>query len=658
MSVNSRMQRIAIGAVAAAALSVGLYLSLPYFLSEQRIRAEVTRSIQAATGITPRIDGEARLTLLPRPAIRLTDVQFDDGTKNGQNIGSLQASVQFVPLLFGEVKIAAITLEYPRLAVEFTADGKLVGRLPVAARMPAEDEDVPELRIINGSLLLRVQGNERVEIISGLQASLSWAGASLTATGTFSLRNQPANATLVIADTAALAKGQRSGLRLRLDSEPLRLSYEGGISYRDALQAEGSFSADSASLRRALAMFGVSAPSPQGFGHFSAKATVTLTPISLALANFSLELDGNRAAGALTLKRDSGERAILQGTLASESADLTRYQGIVSLLTPNGHDWNREPIEVSALRNLDLDLRFSFGKLVLGKVELTKVAAATALKDRQLTLSIGEAQFYGGTMRGSATLIATGEVPEVRVDANLVNFELERGLGGMTGFRRLEGVGSVSFAVSGHGRSVQEIMRALLGKLELSMKQGALNGINAELVLRRLERRPLSGTGDLRGGRTPFDRLAVNMQIEKGVAKLATFDIESQILKIKLSGDTLIARRELDLRGVATLNRPQQGNTPPVAFDLPFMIQGSWENPYLLPDPEALIRHSGAAAPLLDAVRGRAAREAMRDVIETVTGLRSIGELPVNPSALPPTFDPPPTVNMPVAAPAPTAPEQ
>jgi AsmA protein len=83
-----------------------------------------------------------------------------------------------------------------------------------------------------------------------------------------------------------------------------------------------------------------------------------------------------------------------------------------------------------------------------------------------------------------------------------------------------------------------------------------------------------------------------------------------------------------------------------VAFDLPFMIQGRWDNPYLLPDPEALIRHSGAAAPLLDAVRGKAAREAMRNVIEMVTGLRSFGELPANPS-----FDPPPTA-APIAAPA------
>ncbi len=40
----------------------------------------------------------------------------------------------------------------------------------------------------------------------------------------------------------------------------------------------------------------------------------------------------------------------------------------------------------------------------------------------------------------------------------------------------------------------------------------------------------------------------------------------------------------------------------------------------MLPDAEALIRRSGAAAPLLNAVRERSARDAVRSVIERLTG--------------------------------------
>ena len=49
----------------------------------------------------------------------------------------------------------------------------------------------------------------------------------------------------------------------------------------------------------------------------------------------------------------------------------------------------------------------------------------------------------------------------------------------------------------------------------------------------------------------------------------------------------------------------------------------------MLPDPEALIRRSGAAAPLLNAVRDQRARDAARSVIERFIG----GPAPAIPAA-------------------------
>ena len=51
-------------------------------------------------------------------------------------------------------------------------------------------------------------------------------------------------------------------------------------------------------------------------------------------------------------------------------------------------------------------------------------------------------------------------------------------------------------------------------------------------------------------------------------------------------------------------------------FELPFVVQGRWDDPIMLPDAQSLIRRSGAAAPLLDAVRDRSARDAARAAIE------------------------------------------
>jgi AsmA protein len=73
-----------------------------------------------------------------------------------------------------------------------------------------------------------------------------------------------------------------------------------------------------------------------------------------------------------------------------------------------------------------------------------------------------------------------------------------------------------------------------------------------------------------------------------------------------------VPMRDLDLKGTATLISTATDNQ----FELPFVVQGRWEDPIMLPDPQSLIRHSGAAAPLLDAVKGHTAGEAVRSVID------------------------------------------
>ena len=50
------------------------------------------------------------------------------------------------------------------------------------------------------------------------------------------------------------------------------------------------------------------------------------------------------------------------------------------------------------------------------------------------------------------------------------------------------------------------------------------------------------------------------------------------------------------------------------------MVQGPWDDPLIFPDPESLIRRSPASAPLLDAVKDRKTRDAVRSVIERFTG--------------------------------------
>jgi AsmA protein len=111
-----------------------------------------------------------------------------------------------------------------------------------------------------------------------------------------------------------------------------------------------------------------------------------------------------------------------------------------------------------------------------------------------------------------------------------------------------------------------------------------------------------------------------------GTVGVDELKIDGPTVKLALAGSASIPMRELDLKGTAALVTASRSGSDP--FSLPFVVQGSWEDPLMLPDAEALIRRSGAAAPLLDAIRDQHARDRVRSVIERLTGAPTAAALP------------------------------
>jgi AsmA protein len=207
---------------------------------------------------------------------------------------------------------------------------------------------------------------------------------------------------------------------------------------------------------------------------------------------------------------------------------------------------------------------------------------------------------------------------DVKSQLNFNDVDLEACLDQLFGLRRLEGKGDIALSLEGKGNTVLGVTRTLNGTASLKGQNGALAGLNIEQLLRRLERRPLSGGGEFRSGRTPYDKISVALKITQGTVAVEDVKIEGAAVVLALAGSASIPARELDLKGTAALvTPPKPGATP---FELPFIVQGSWDDPIMLPDPEALIRRSGAAAPLLNAVRERRSRDSVRSAIERLTG--------------------------------------
>ena len=186
----------------------------------------------------------------------------------------------------------------------------------------------------------------------------------------------------------------------------------------------------------------------------------------------------------------------------------------------------------------------------------------------------------------------------------------------MFGVTKLSGRGNLNVSLVASGSSPFGLRQSLDGTATLTGHDGAISGFNAEQLLKRLERRPLSGGGNFRYGSTPYDTLTIAVKFSDGIATAEDVRIEGPAARLTLTGTASVPTREYDLKGVASLTRRRR--TP--GFDLPFVVQGPWDDPLIFPDPESLIRRSPASAPLLDAVKDRKTRDAVRSVLERFTG--------------------------------------
>ena len=223
----------------------------------------------------------------------------------------------------------------------------------------------------------------------------------------------------------------------------------------------------------------------------------------------------------------------------------------------------------------------------------------------------------------------------------------------MFGIRRLEGKGNFGFVIDSSGSSVYELTKGLNGTSTLASRKGAIAGFNVEQLLKRIERRPLSGGGEFRTGKTPYEALTVNLKITQGVANVEDVRMEGPTVNLAVTGSASIPARELDLKGTASLVSIAASGASAIApaFELPFMVQGPWDDPIILPDPQSRIQRSGAAAPILDAVRNRSPRDAVRSAIERLTGA-----VPAQPAAAPPAEAAPALASTPENLPAATEP--
>jgi AsmA protein len=640
-------KRLAIAAAALIAAAFVVLIGFAAFLPAASVRDAVKAEIRAVTGLDPVLGDEVSLSLFPSGSVRFHNVRLANEAAGEPVVTAdeLIARLRYFPLLAGHIEIADVTLVHPVIKVAFSATGEsnwsgLISSL-ARALQPHSDRTASfsEIGIQNGTVIVYDGGSDATERLEGVDFQVAWPSISRSfgANGHFSWHNENVEASLTLSDFLAALTGEHSGLKVRLASVPLTLAFDGAASDEPTLKIQGTLGVEASSLREALRWIGNDKLPFGGFGRFALRAQSDIGGRVAALSNVNVELDGNSAEGALTISADP--HRLVQGTLAADALDLTPYVSGIRLQARNERNWNQLPITLDGFNDLSLDLRLSAANIKISSARLGRTAVAATMRDGKINITVGESQAFGGLAKGNLGVANAAGGVAVTSHMQFADVDLDNCLGQVFGLHRIEGRGTLTVNVDGTGDSVLAVTHALNGTASLNAGSGALTGINIEQLLRRLERRPLSGSGDFRSGRTPFDQLAVSLKVNQGVVSIDDMRIVGPSVRLAVSGQASVPTRDLDLKGVATLI----SSTTTDEFVLPFVVQGPWDDPLMLPDAQSLIRRSGAAAPLLGTGRTYNAGDAVRSVIDQLM-------------AAPPTSATSPSVSPAAAPAAPAAP--
>ena len=627
MAVTMAQGMKRLGTPIAALLGLALIglVAISWLINRDALRTAVEGQIRAVTGLDLTVGGAIDVSVFPGSYVSFHDVGLKGGGSGDPalRVDVLTANLRLLPLLMQRFEIADVMMLRPTIRVVRSADGDSNWtpfiQTIVRTMKPGADNQVSfsEIRIQDGVLTYEDAANHASEKLDDIDLSLAWPSISrsFAATGQFDWRGERIDGAIGFSDFVAALSGDRSGLKARLASAPLKVAFDGTVANRTSAMMEGTLTIDSPSLRNALQWTGQAPPGGGGFGRFALKARANVVGGAIALTNVNVELDGNVAEGVMTYSNNG--RQTLQATLAADALDFTPYISTFRVLAGGARDWNRQLFDLNALSATDLDMRLSAARVTVGPSKLGRTAFGANLRGGALALSVGEAQVYGGIARGSFGIARSDTVADVKAQFQFLDVDLQACASELFGINRLSGRGNLNVSLVASGSSPFGLVQSLDGTAKLTGHDGAISGFNVEQLLKRLERRPLSGAGSFRSGSTPYDSLTVALKFADGIATTEDVKLESATMRVTLNGTVAVPNREYDLKGVASLISATKGENN---FDLPFVVSGPWDDPLIFPEAESLIRRSTTVAPLLDALKGGKAGDTVRSVIERLTG--------------------------------------
>ena len=591
-------RRLAILLAGLAVLVATSFLRIPVDPAEPF--ATLGRSLARLAGDVGSIEGEARLSLLPRPRLEIARARITFA--NGMQVEAKQVGLDLGiwSLIGGRYEPVAMHLDRPVIAMPpalvpsgpTAASAALTSissrLLALRGEKPSQGLDtvtVTDGRILDASL------DHATPIFSNVAGTAHVSGSdALSLDGGFAWRGHPIAATVALGEAGSAKDGARTlAIALAGDLATIKLTGTASAGQKPAL--DGRLALDIKDPQRFAQWLDL--PSLRGIPAITLSGDAHAGPEAIKVAGAALTIGTVPLTGSVSFDA-SGAVPRVTGTLAAGDMDVT---DTLSPLWPKGEatvGWRRDPFEPGLVPAYDLDFRLSAERVNLGIVRISDVALSIMAKNGALDATLASSHLFQGAAKGKVSLTPSSGYAGYDVKAHAAFDAID--IGQMTlalmDIRRIEGSAAGSFDLAAHGQSSDEWMKSIAGTAELAVSNGTLIGVNLPGLLRRIETRPLAAVRDMKGGKTGFDIGRFSTRLNEGTARLENAEILFPPNRMTLSGAIKIGARSLALDGQANGASDTGEATKAI---LPFTITGSFDDPVVTPDVGRILRGAGSS---------------------------------------------------------------
>jgi AsmA protein len=561
-----------VGLVALVAFGVG---ALAWYVGTPTFRAQLIAAAEAQTGRDLAVNGRMHVSLWPVVGVSAENVTLSNvpggAAEHLLAAEEIDFGADLLALLRNELIVRRIRVETASLNLEVDAAGRgnwilapaQVAPGPRGDTVPAEPSvRVDELRIAGARVQFTDRRSNQTYGVDELFLTTRLAGWSTPAPfeARFVYRSEPATLEGEIGRPGALRTGAETPLSFTADSRFLTASFT-GTAAAGAGVIQGEVTAAGPSVRELIRWQGFPFPEGRTLQRFNVSGALNASPQGLAFSNATLEVDALLGRGDFTFETINS-RPYLTGRLEVPRLDLNRYlmpdavaetaSTDAPIAAPAALDiaapaWAEAPIDMAALRALDVNLELTTGPIHVFRTTLDRAVLTMAANQGFVAATLHEAALYGGQLTGRVEIDAREPTVRLANDLALDGVAVERLLGDLFGFDRLSGVGQVRLALTAQGANQAQLVGSLAGRVGLVLNQGALQGLDLgglSETIGRVMRNELAQADAV----TRFSNLSLSFDVDAGRAATTDLYVTVPGMRIGAVGVFDLVQRRVDLR--------------------------------------------------------------------------------------------------------------